>query len=90
VLSLARAFGETAPLLLVGAITGFFTVGGGNLLDHLRGPFTSLPTVIYSWSTLPSPEFRQLAAAAIIVLLGVVLVVNGAAIALRNRYERRR
>jgi len=88
VLSLARAFGETAPLILVGAVTGFFATSGG-LLDQLRDRFTSLPTIIFRWSTLPREEFRALTAAAILVLLAVIFVVNLTAIVMRNRYERR-
>lgn len=89
VLSLARAFGETAPLLLVGALTGFFTSGSGSLTDQLHGPYTSLPTMVYSWSSQPSHTFKQLTSAAIIVLLVTVFVVNSVAIVLRNRYERK-
>jgi phosphate transport system permease protein len=89
VLSLARAFGETAPLILVGAITGFFFNSSGSLIDKLRGPYTSLPTTIFNWSRLPGEEFRQLTAAAIMVLLGLLLAVNSVAIVLRNRYERK-
>jgi phosphate transport system permease protein len=88
VLSVARAFGETAPLLLVGALTGFFTVGTGSMLEQLRGNYTTLPTVIFSWSSLPEAGFRRLAAAAIVVLLALLLVVNTTAIILRNRFER--
>jgi phosphate transport system permease protein len=89
VLSLARAFGETAPLILVGAVTGFFFVSSGNIVDRLRGPYTSLPTIVYSWSRLPGEDFRRLTAAAIMVLLVLLLIVNTTAILLRNRYERK-
>lgn len=89
ILSLARAFGETAPLILVGANTGFFTSGGGTLLDKLHGPYTSLPTLVFSWARQPSEDFRALTAAAIVVLMTVLLLVSSAAIVLRNRYERR-
>jgi phosphate transport system permease protein len=88
VLTLGRAIGETAPLLLVGAILGFFSPGNVGFFGQLRGPYTSLPTVIFSWSTLPNSDFRGLTAAAIIVLMGVLLVINATAIILRNRYER--
>lgn len=87
ILSLARAFGETAPLILVGAKLGFFTTGSG-LGEQLLGPYTSLPTIVFLFSKQPKPEFQALAAAAIVVLLGVLLLVNALAIALRNRYER--
>lgn len=90
ILSLARAFGETAPLLMVGVATGFLSTGGGGLADQLRGPYTALPAIIFRWSKLPQAEFREgLAAAAIVVLLLVLLAINAGAIALRNRYERR-
>jgi phosphate transport system permease protein len=89
ILSLARAFGETAPLLLVGAVTGFLATGSGSLLETLRGPYTTLPTIVFDWSRQPFQQFQQLTAAAIMVLLGTILVVNSVAIVLRNRYERK-
>jgi phosphate transport system permease protein len=90
ILALARAFGETAPLLLVGAVTGYLSPGGSqNLLDTLQGRYTALPTIIFSWSRQPGEEWAQLTAAAIVVLLAVILAVNLSAILLRNRYERR-
>jgi phosphate transport system permease protein len=90
ILALARAFGETAPLLLVGAVTGYLTPGGsGNLIETLQGPYTALPTIIYNWARQPGDEWGHLTAAAIVVLLAVILVVNLAAILLRNRYERK-
>lgn len=90
VLALARAFGETAPLLLVGAATGFFTLGeGASFLDKLVGKYGALPVTIFSWSRQPGEDFRQLAAAAIVVLLVVILLANATAIILRNRYERK-
>lgn len=90
VLTLARAFGETAPLIMVGAITGVFrTSTDQGVMETLSGPFTALPTIVFGWSKQPQEEFRALTAAAIIVLLGVILAVNAAAILLRNRYDRR-
>jgi phosphate transport system permease protein len=87
VLSLSRALGETAPLLLVGAVTGF--LASGSLYEQLYDPFTSLPTVIFAWAKEPDTDFRALMSAAIIVLLGVILLANTAAIFLRNRFERK-
>jgi phosphate transport system permease protein len=87
ILSLARAFGETAPLLMVGAIAGTFSSGG--MGDMLTGSYTALPTVVFDWSGKPQDEFRSLTAAAIVVLLVVILLVNASAILLRNRYDRR-
>lgn len=89
VLTLARAFGETAPLLLVGAATGFFSVGSAGLLDKAVGPYTALPVTIFSWARQPGADFRSLTAAAIVVLLVVMLTANAAAIILRNRFERK-
>lgn len=89
ILSLSRALGETAPLLIVGATTGFLAVGNVGFFDQLYGPYTTLPTVIFRWSSLPSGDFRALTSAAIIVLLVMVLAANAIAIILRNRYEKR-
>lgn len=89
ILTLARAIGETAPLLLVGALLGFFAPGNVGFWGQLRGPYTSMPTLIFTWSTQADPNFRSLTAAAIIVLMAVLLTVNAAAIVLRNRYERK-
>jgi phosphate transport system permease protein len=90
ILTIGRAFGETAPLLLVGAVTGFFNVAANaGVVERLQGPYTTLPTIIFSWSRQPRTEFRELTAAAIIVLLVLVLVINAIAIILRNRYARK-
>jgi phosphate transport system permease protein len=83
ILALARAIGETAPLLLVGALT--YVTANPSLL----GSFTALPVQIYQWIARPQEEFRQLAAAGIIVLLAILLTMNAFAIWLRNRYQRR-
>ena len=83
ILALARAIGETAPLLLVGALT-YVAVN-----PTLLGSFTALPVQIYQWITRPQDEFRLLAAAGIIVLLAILLTMNAFAIWLRNRYQRR-
>ena len=90
ILSLARAFGETAPLLLVGATTGYLsTPSGRNLIEIVQGSYTALPTQIYSWARQPGEEWAANTSAAIVVLLGTILVVNAVAIVLRNRYERK-
>lgn len=89
ILAIARAFGETAPLLLVGAVAGFLTTGSQGLLETLQGKYTALPTIVYYWSKLPSNLWGANTAAAIVVLLGSILVVNFLAIILRNRYERK-
>ncbi len=91
VLSLARAIGEAAPLLLCGAVTGLLP-GKEGLLDpsQLQDRFTALPIVIADWSRTPRDGFDELAAAAIIVMLAIVLVMNTVAIVLRSRYEKKR
>jgi phosphate transport system permease protein len=86
ILSLARAFGETAPLLMVGAIAGTFS--STDPLAMLTGPYTALPTMVYDFAGKPQEEFRALTAATIVVLLVVILLVNATAIILRNRYDR--
>ncbi len=89
ILAIARAFGETAPLLLVGAVTGFLATGNRSFLETFQGKYTALPTIIYSWSKQPANVWQANTAAAIVVLLGAILVVNFLAIVLRNRYERK-
>jgi phosphate transport system permease protein len=90
VISLARAFGETAPLLLVGAARGFISTGSGSPVEKLLdAPYTAMPVTILDWMVRPQPEFRNLAAAAIVVMMVILLAVNGFAIWLRNRYEQK-
>ena len=89
ILSLARALGETAPVLLVGAVTGFLATGGQNLFEQMRDQFTTLPTIVFAYSGLPNTDFREVTAAAILVLLFVILTANATAIVLRNRLERK-
>jgi len=88
VLALSRALGETAPLILVGAVLGSFS-GGRNLADIFTGPYSALPVIVYDWARKPQEEFRALTSAAIIILLAVTVIANGFAILLRNRYDRR-
>jgi phosphate transport system permease protein len=97
-LAVARALGEAAPLLLIGAITGrLASPPGQSLLDRMQGKFTAMPIVIYGWANevnKPGKKtgltFESLNSAAIVVLLAMVLLLNGAAILLRNRFEKRR
>ena len=89
ILSLARAIGETAPVLMVGAITGYLSTGTQGFWEQLRGPFTTLPTLIFRYATLPSDGFRSVTGAAIMVLLAVILSASAIAIFLRNRFERK-
>ncbi len=84
ILSVARAFGETAPLIVVGVST-FIVVRP----DSVFSKYTTLPAQIYQWTSRPQPEFQHLAAAAIIVLLILLLALNAFAIWMRNRYSRR-
>jgi phosphate transport system permease protein len=90
ILALARAFGETAPLLLVGSVTGYLSSPPGRTpVEILQGNYTALPTQIFAWAKLPADDWQSNTAAAIIVLLVAILVVNFVAILLRNRYERK-
>ena len=88
VLALSRALGETAPLILVGAVLGSFS-SGRSLADLFTGPYSALPVIVYDWARKPQDEFRALTSAAIIVLLAVTVIANAFAILLRNRYDRR-
>lgn len=84
ILAVSRAIGETAPLILVGAST--------MLTSDPNGPFsyfTALPIQIYNWTTRPQSEFRNIAAAAILVLLITLLSLNAVAILFRNHFSKR-
>jgi len=90
-LSMARAIGEAAPLILVGAQRGRLGLRTGFFdLSQLGEKFTAMPIVITEFATRPGTEWQHLTAAAIVVLLVFVLLANAAAILLRNRFERRR
>jgi len=84
ILSLSRAIGETAPILMVGAATSMFTAP-----YSLTGPFSAMPMQIFDWARLPQAEFQHVAAAGIVVLLTVLLLMNAVAIYIRNRYDPR-
>jgi phosphate ABC transporter permease subunit PstA len=84
ILALSRALGEAAPLLLLGAVV-FIRFDPDGLLSG----FTTMPVQIFNWAGQPQVEFQELAAAAIIVLLGMLLLMNAVAILIRNRYQRR-
>jgi phosphate transport system permease protein len=91
VLALARAIGEAAPLILVGAITGRLASDYQVFeVQQLRERFTAMPIIIAEWAGDPNPGFRALTGAAIVVMLAFVLALNGFAIALRNRFEKKR
>ena len=85
ILSISRAIGETAPLIVVGAL-----VFVPFLPDSPSSPFTALPVQIFNWVSRPQKEFIINAAAGIVVLLVTMLVLNAAAVLLRNRLSRRR
>lgn len=85
ILSLSRAIGETAPLVVVGALTYVaFTPEGP--MDE----FTALPIQIFSWASRPQAEFHELAAGGILVLLLVLFVMNGTAALIRYRSQKNR
>ncbi len=101
ILALSRAIGETAPLIVIGAVS-FTVYNPGNMehvSDYLTKPevlltvpssdFTVMPLQIWNWGTKPQPEFQDLASAAIIVLLLVLLCMNGLAVFLRHHYGKR-
>ncbi len=83
ILSLSRAIGETAPLIIMGAFT-YVPFLPKSVWDQ----FTVMPIQIYNWITLPQTEYRvHLAAAGIIVLLAVLLSLNAVAVILRKKFE---
>lgn len=84
ILAVSRAIGETAPMIMIGAMA-FVAFTPKNPLDH----FTVLPIQIFNWTSRPQDGFREIAAAGIIVLLAVLLVANSIAIFLRNKYQRK-
>jgi phosphate transport system permease protein len=84
ILSISRAMGETAPLLVVGA-AAYVTFNPTGLTSK----YTALPMQIYEWARRPQQEFQELAAAAIIVLLVLLLLLNATAIYLRQRFAKR-
>jgi phosphate transport system permease protein len=84
ILAMSRAIGETAPLILVGA-SSLINKDPNSIFSF----FTALPIQIYNWTARPQAEFRNIAAAAILVLLVALLTLNSVAIILRNRLSRR-
>jgi phosphate transport system permease protein len=82
ILALSRAVGETAPLIMVGAVVYVA------FDPTLFGAYTALPVQIYNWTKQPDPTFQTLAAAGAVVLLVIVLSMNALAIFLRNRYRK--
>jgi phosphate transport system permease protein len=83
ILAVARAIGEAAPLLLVGAVT-FVTFDP----QFFEGGYSTLPTMIYSYAKRPQEELQTLAAAGVVIMLVLLIMINSVAIYLRNRFER--
>lgn len=84
ILGLSRAIGETAPLITLGALT-YVNFVPQTPFDR----FTAMPIQIFNWVSRPQTEFQNVAAAGIMLLLGVLLAMNAVAVYLRHRYERR-
>lgn len=83
ILAMARAIGETAPLLMVGALFTDTSVPAGPL-----DSFSGMPVQIYNWTFLPDRQFHALAAMGIVVLLVVLFAMQAAAVYIRRKYER--
>jgi phosphate transport system permease protein len=83
ILALSRAIGETAPLITIGALTYIPFAP-----DSVWSKFTVLPIQIFNWVSRPQAEFKQNAAAGILVLLVLLLAMNAVAIVVRDRYQR--
>jgi phosphate transport system permease protein len=84
IISMAHALGETAPLLLIGMVS--FVPG---VATSFTDPTGALPSLIYIWENASERAFHERTAAAIMVLLAFMIVMNAAAIILRRRFERR-
>jgi phosphate transport system permease protein len=84
IIGMARALGETAPLLMIGMVAFIVDIPGS-----LTDPSTVLPVQIFLWADSPERAFIERTSGAIMVLLGFLVVMNGAAVFLRNRFERR-
>lgn len=85
ILAVSRAIGETAPLIVVGAVTFIASVPSG-----LASKFTVLPIQIFDWTVHPRKEYHELAASAIVVLLAMLLSLNAVAVAIRMRTQGKR
>jgi phosphate transport system permease protein len=84
IIGMARALGETAPLLMIGMVAFIVDVPSG-----FTDPATALPVQIFLWADSPERAFVEKTAAAIIVLLAFLIIMNSLAVILRNRFERR-
>ncbi|EPY07083.1 phosphate ABC transporter inner membrane subunit PstA [Paenibacillus alvei TS-15] len=83
ILALSRAIGETAPLVMIGALT-FVAFLPESIMDQ----FTVMPIQIFNWVSRPQLAFHELAAAGIIVLLALLIIMNISAVILRNKYQK--
>ncbi|MCG7332793.1 phosphate ABC transporter permease PstA [Salinicoccus roseus] len=84
ILALSRAIGETAPLVVIGIPTILLFTPTG-----VFDTFSALPMQIFSWVKMPNPEFQSITAAAILVLLFILFLMNSVAIYIRNKYSKR-
>ena len=84
IIGMARALGETAPLLMIGMVAFIVDIPGG-----FTDPATVLPVQIYMWADFPEMGFQQKTAAATIILLAFLILMNAIAVVLRSRFERR-
>ena len=84
IIGMARALGETAPLLMIGMVAFIVDIPRG-----ITDPATVLPVQIFLWADSPERAFIERTSAAILVLLAFLIVMNGVAVILRKRFERR-
>ncbi|MES2790242.1 MAG: phosphate ABC transporter permease PstA [Planctomycetota bacterium] len=99
ILALSRAVGESAPLIMIGALTYVSSTPGniGSISDFFTNPhgiveapfdrFTAMPLVIYNWASQPDEIYESLSAAGIVVLLLVLLIMNTSAVVIRQRFQ---
>ena len=84
IIGMAQALGETAPLLMIGMVAFIVDIPGG-----IFDPSTVLPVQIFLWADSPERAFMERTAAAIMVLLAFLVVMNATAVYLRKRYEKK-
>jgi len=84
IIGMARALGETAPLLMIGMVAFIVDIPGG-----FTDPSTALPVQIFLWADSPERGFMEKTSAAIMVLLVFLVIMNSAAVYLRKKYEKR-
>jgi phosphate transport system permease protein len=84
ILALSRAIGETAPLIMIGALT-YVAIAPTSIMDS----FTVIAIQIFNWTSLPQEGFHKIAAAAIVILIAVLLIMNSLSIVLRIYFQRK-